>query len=441
MKIAVWHNLPSGGGKRALYDHVRGLVERGHTVESWCPSTADQTYLPLSELIKEHIVPFSWKPSSAKNRVTDIADSYRDVAHMIDAMDRHCRECADQINRGNFDLLFANTCGLLHVSSIGRHVNAPKILYLQEPCRYLYEARPQEPYRSLSASNGGAQLPWIALPEAGTSRFIRKVKRFSRDFMQMQGWRLQAREEWLSAKAFDVILVNSYFSRESVLRSYGLNAKVCYLGIDIKKFVYRNQARENFIVGLGAILSHKNIEFVIEALAGVSAPVPKFLWIGNIGNQSYLQELMAYAEGLGVNFEVRVRVSDDELVDILNRTMMMVYAPRLEPFGFAPLEANACGSPVVAVAEGGVRETIVNGLNGVLVNSEARTMAGAIENLMNNHAYARELGENGVRLVAEQWSVASAIDRLEDKFAELLNTPPQDEGRADPLAVSSHQLT
>jgi len=35
MKIAVWHNLPSGGGKRALYHHVRGLVERGHRVESW----------------------------------------------------------------------------------------------------------------------------------------------------------------------------------------------------------------------------------------------------------------------------------------------------------------------------------------------------------------------------------------------------------------------
>ena len=57
MKIAVWHNLPSGGGKRALYNHVRGLRERGHTLESWCPPTADQNYLPLSELIAEHVVP------------------------------------------------------------------------------------------------------------------------------------------------------------------------------------------------------------------------------------------------------------------------------------------------------------------------------------------------------------------------------------------------
>jgi len=41
MRIAVWHNLPSGGAKRALYDHVRGLVDRGHSIESWCLPTSD----------------------------------------------------------------------------------------------------------------------------------------------------------------------------------------------------------------------------------------------------------------------------------------------------------------------------------------------------------------------------------------------------------------
>ena len=56
IRIAVWHNLPSGGGKRALYDQVRGLTNRGYHIEAWCPSTADQNFLPLNSLIKEHIV-------------------------------------------------------------------------------------------------------------------------------------------------------------------------------------------------------------------------------------------------------------------------------------------------------------------------------------------------------------------------------------------------
>jgi hypothetical protein len=49
-------NLPSGGGKRLLYDHAHRLVERGHTVEAWCPPTADRSYRPLDKLITEYAV-------------------------------------------------------------------------------------------------------------------------------------------------------------------------------------------------------------------------------------------------------------------------------------------------------------------------------------------------------------------------------------------------
>jgi glycosyltransferase involved in cell wall biosynthesis len=59
----------------------------------------------------------------------------------------------------------------------------------------------------------------------------------------------------------------------------------------------------------------------------------------------------------------RWRFSDENIVELLNRAAVMVYSARLEPFGLAPLEANACATPVVAVAEGGVRESIRNGVN------------------------------------------------------------------------------
>jgi glycosyltransferase involved in cell wall biosynthesis len=50
----------------------------------------------------------------------------------------------------------------------------------------------------------------------------------------------------------------------------------------------------------------------------------------------------------------------------------MAYAPRLEPLGLAPLEAGACGLPVVAVAEAGVRETVVDGITGSLTGPTVR---------------------------------------------------------------------
>ena len=46
MRIALWHNLPPGGGKRAFYDQVAGLVKLGHYVESWCPPSCGPAIPP-----------------------------------------------------------------------------------------------------------------------------------------------------------------------------------------------------------------------------------------------------------------------------------------------------------------------------------------------------------------------------------------------------------
>lgn len=417
MRIAVWHNFPSGGGKRALYDHVRGLVERGHTVESWCTTVADQTYLPLSELIVEHVVPFEWRQTPAgRGRFYEVFNLYGDVAGNLKEMDRHCRQCAEEINRGNFDVLFANSCMFQSVAPIGRHVDLPKVLYLQEPFRPIYEPSLQETYRQLAGRE--PVLPWIAPPKVKSFAGLKTIKRFPRDFMYLQGMRIQAREEWLNAKVYDTILVNSFFSRESVIRTYGFDATVCYLGVDTRKFVNRHLPREDFVIGLGAFTPNKSIHFVVESIARIPAPRPRLVWVGNNPEAGYLRELIELAAALNVQFEPRVRIEDEELVDLLNRAAVMVYAPRLEPFGYAPLEANACGLPVIGVAEGGLRETIIDGVNGLLIERRPEAVAAAIERLARDTTYARELGEAGCRLAAERWSLRSAVDRLERQLAE-----------------------
>ena len=405
MRIAVWHNLPSGGGKRQLYYHVRGLVERGHHVEAWCPSTADQKYLPLGELITEHVLPFEWHPSRSRNPLARFTRVYRDLLRQIEAMDRHCMHCAEEIHRGDFDLLFANACMFFRTTSIGRHVQLPSTIYLGEPYRWLYEALPR--------------LPWLALPRSERRTSPMSAVRFAHNLLKVQGLRVQAREEVANAEAFNTILVNSLFTRESVLRAYGLDARVCYLGIDPEIFHDRRQPREDFVLGVGAFVPTKNIEFIVYALSQVRPPRPRLVWVGNVAIPGYLEELMKFARSVEVEIEPKIGITDAELVDLLNSASMMLYAPRLEPFGFAPLEASACATPIVAVAEGGVRETVADGVNGMLVEYDAAQFADAIERLRNDARYARQLGENGRTLVAEKWSLASAIDRLEGRLLEL----------------------
>src|SRR6266567_1144592 len=150
MRVAVWHNLPSGGAKRALYYHVRGLVGRGHLVEAWCPPTSDRNYLPLSELITEHVLPIDTGQKGKLVARIPLLGLHDYHLRQTKALDEHCQRCAEEINRGDFDTLFANSSVDYHVSSIGRYVNTKKVLYLQEPNRLLYEA-------------GEGGLPWIAI--------------------------------------------------------------------------------------------------------------------------------------------------------------------------------------------------------------------------------------------------------------------------------------
>lgn len=406
MKIAVWHNLPSGGGKRALYYHVSGLLERGHTVESWCPPSADQSYLPLGELTTEHVLPLDWQPRAEKKLAARLTTLRLDPLTRIEALDRHCRQCAEEINRGEFDLLFANSSLYQAVSSIGRYVRLPKVIYLQEPTREFFEAMP-EPI-------------WNALPPAASPLSPSFFRAYLKDLFKTQTWRAMLREEVRNAKTFDAVLVNSFYSRESIMRAYGLDSKVCYLGVDAKKFVDLNLPRENYVVGLGAFVKLKNVEFALRSLAATDAPRPRLVWIGNAADPAYLEEMKRLAASLDVRFEPLVKIDDDELVNVLNRATLMIYTSRLEPFGFAPLEANACGTPVLAVAEGGVRETIVDGVNGLLVDNDARAMATAITRLSRDPEYARRLGQTGRHQVVERWSVEASVERLEQRLREAM---------------------
>ena len=379
MKIAVWHNLPSGGGKRALYYHVRGLVERGHEITCWSLDTADQVYLPLTEFAREHVV--SWRPSdgSRKHRAGDWAEYDRAINDMR-AFDEASRRCAREIEAGDFDLLFANSALPYHVPFIVRHVRMPKLLYLQEPCRGLYEAAPI--------------LPWVAGAEEHLERADSLgPEQFKVEFPRLQALRLQAMQEWTNVRAYDEVLVNSYFSRESVFRTYGIDSKVCYLGIDTSLFRDLALDRERFVVGLGSFHSTKGIDLAIKAMSLLSQPRPRLIWISNSGSKSYEEEMNKLACSLGVELTVKEAVSDAELVTILNRATLLLYTSRLEPFGFAPLEANACGLPVVAVAEGGVRETIKDGINGFLVDPEPAAIARATTRLLQNPDLTRQIGQ------------------------------------------------
>lgn len=409
MKIAIWHNLPSGGGKRALNHLVTGLLARGHVVESWCPPTADLSYLPLGQLIKEHVVDLSWEKPQHRDGLRYVMWRYRETIDKVTAMDRHCARCAGEINAGAFDVLFAHPCTFFRVTSIGRFSKIPAVLYLQEPNRDLYEASPS--------------LPWVALPRrSGRTWTPYGIRRTLKDLVDIRALRLQAREERDNAAAFDQLLVNSFFSRESVLRAYGIDSRVCYLGVATERFRPLGLPRERVVIGLGAVHPSKGLETAVEAIASIPEKQrPELQWIGNFADPHYHKTIEKLAKSRGVRFVPRVAVSDEEVVDLLNRASVMLYTSRLEPFGLAPLEANACATPVVAIAEGGIRESIVNGLNGTLVPERRPESIGrALSKFLDEPGWARAVGERARAHVVENWTWDRAVDGVERSLIEAI---------------------
>lgn len=405
LRIAIWHNLPTGGGKRQLYNHVKGLLERGHHLEAWCPDTAVKDYLALNTLIKENVVPLELPPDFEYT-----GKDIKTVRALIRAMEKHCEACGDQINAGGYDVLFANSCFIFRTTPIAKYVDIPAAIYLGEPYRNFYEALPE--------------LPWIAPANYMDEHYSwRSVTDHLKSVIRLDGIRLQARFELELAKAYDIILVNSRFSRESVLRAYGLESKVCYLGIDTEHYRPTGEPKEDYVVGVGYIYHGKGIDRAIRAIGTIQeGKRPALLWVGDNASPYDLKSYELLARELGVNFSPKIHISDEELIGLLSKAKAMIYTSRLEPFGLAPLEANACGTPVVGIAEGGIKETIRHGINGFLSDDDdPEVLGGLISKFIDDPELSLNMGLRASEYVKENWHLNFCTDNIELSLRQLIS--------------------
>lgn len=411
MRIAIWHNLFSGGGSRALHQHIKGLAERGHHLEVWTSSLADTAFMDIEQYVaKLHVLPLDMNVRIRYQYLDKLPALGFEPDTQVRRMLEFCQKCADEINSGGFDVLFANSCVYFMMPYIGRFVTLPKVLYLGEPNRALFEAQPD--------------LVWEGLPAVSENwRSKQYWAQFWDDLFKVRQARVRVREEIQNFRSYDKVLVNSYFSSESTVRAYGRAGEVCYLGVDHRLFPFLDLPREPFVMGLGAFYPPKKAETAIEALAEIPADRrPPLIWIGNMGNREYVAELRSLSEKLGVRFEPRERIPHDELVHLLNTASCLLYTSSLEPFGLAPLEANSCGLPVVAVAEGGVRETIIDGYNGFLRSRDPKVLALAVEEVMTDEALFNRLSVHARQTVRDHWTFEKAIDRIETALIATVNS-------------------
>ena len=403
MRIAIWHNLPSGGGKRALYNHIKALQGHGHYIEGWTTDYASQDYLPLSEIIKEHCKPITKNLQKINKNKSPI----RRTIKTINLLKKHCKECVEEIEREGFDLIFANSCGLTYMPYIGLFAKIPVVTYLGEPNRLLYEA---------SEIGNIWELPAFNFTPRG-------INRLRKDLLTTYSRRIKVGEEIKAAKSCSRILVNSLYSRESIKRAYGINSSVCYLGVDEKLFHSDNDIlKKPFVVGMGSIGKGKNVDMAIHVIAKIPTyQRPQLKWISNGFIPDYFNEITTLAKELKVEFIPLIDINDNKITEVLSEAAVMIYTSQLEPFGLAPIEANMCGTSVVGVAEGGIRESIKNQINGFLVNGyQIDEMSKLILPFLTDINYAKQMGKQARAHALKYWNWKQMADNIENELQSII---------------------
>lgn len=393
MKIAVFHNLPTGGAKRALHGHVKYLTESGHSVEVFVPSTADESYLPLKSVANK-VSAFPVKSTFAGLAYSAIKYVPYMKARMpvsLRDLENTQEDIARTINEGDCDVVLCEQDQFIASPFILRYLKKPTVYYCQQPRRY-GEALIS---KLLDQARGGR--PLSPVKNYLRNRYVNKVLRLDRD----------------NASFSRYMLANSYYSRESILRNYGLNSFVSYLGVDTGLFRPLNLPRDQFALSVGSCVPDKGFDFLIRSLACVKKSLrPDLVLVSNSANPLWKECLERLAISLDVNLRILQSIDDTKLVELYNKARVVLYAPYLEPFGLVPLEAMACGTPVVGVCEGGVRESILHDKTGILTDRDESAFAAAVERLLTDEDKQKAMAARAVDQIRAMWTQQKAGDRL-----------------------------
>lgn len=110
-------------------------------------------------------------------------------------------------------------------------------------------------------------------------------------------------------------------------------------------------------------------------------------------------------------------ILDKNLVEIYNKSKVLIALNRGEPFGLIPLESMACGTPVIAVYEGGYRESIVNNETGFFIKRDSLELFDKINIIINNEKLRKKMSENARAHSLNNWT----WDRSIDRFLKIIN--------------------
>jgi glycosyltransferase involved in cell wall biosynthesis len=225
-------------------------------------------------------------------------------------------------------------------------------------------------------------------------------------------------------RSIDLILGNSNFTANNARKIYNIHAKTCYLGHS--NFVDKSDiSYEKFFLTASRLDPEKNniniIKAVHELYKGNKLNGFRYLLIGKNGNAT--DEVIRYINENQLENVVEIRgfVSEEEKIFLYKKMAFSIYVPFDEPFGLIPLESFSFRKTIITSDHGGLPESVINSVDGILVNpSDVNAIENAIQSLIFNLPNAKKMGERGNQKLNREFLFDHFVDRFSLEVEKLM---------------------
>jgi len=240
----------------------------------------------------------------------------------------------EQFNLNDFDIVISSS----HSCAKGI-ITKPKTLhvcYCHSPMRYAWE-------------NCNEYFDTYGIPtplKTGAKKMLHEIRMWDR----------------LSADRVDFFIANSNNVKNRITKYYRKDSTVIYPPVETARFKPVKHTEGQYYLALGRLTAYKRFDLLIDTFNDLKLP----LVIVGTGKE---EEALKKKAGRFVTFVGML--PDEDIKEIYEKAIALVF-PQTEDFGITPLEANSCGKPVIAYADGGALETVIPGKTGLFFNEQTK---------------------------------------------------------------------
>ncbi|NYS60348.1 glycosyltransferase [Vreelandella salicampi] len=231
----------------------------------------------------------------------------------------------EQFDLRGFDLVISSSHAV--AKGVITHPDQTHICYCHTPMRYAWDMK--EAY----LKDAAFRLP-------GMESVVRKTLK------RLRQW------DYFTATQVDHFLANSHNVARRIAKYYRREADVLYPPVDIDGFAFYEGPRDDYFLAASRLVPYKRLDIIVQAFA--QDPQKRPLKI--VGDGPEFKRLARLAEGHD-HIELLGYLEGSALHSLMQRARAFVFAAD-EDFGILPLEAQACGTPVIAYGRGGALETV-----------------------------------------------------------------------------------